>query len=186
MSKYLKDWKQFLLQEKQLDLFTGTRWEKPELKHSLENGKTAFWPISSEEVEDLLFELEENGYGVYILYSFVDESEQDEGPKNLTIPKNKRELTPCIRVQISPKVMSGSNRNELSDEDLTYVLTSFVKRVKPKFKTIEFYDGEGSLNLKDIKIKGGLDYELEPDDIMTISELNMNLIWYISIFVDVC
>ena len=174
--KSIIGWKDFLLQEKQLDLFQGTSYERPELKYGRRVGGgpesvEKFWPISLEEVEDLLFELEEGGYDINIFYAFVDESEQDEGPKNLAIPGNKRELTPCIRVQISPK-------DELSDEDLTYVLTSFVKRVKPKFKTIEFYDDEGSLNLKDIKIKGGLDYELEPDDIVDISEVNMNLIWY--------
>ena len=54
MSKHLKDWKQFLLQEKQLDLFSGTRWEYPELKHSLPTGGPNFWPMSIEQVEDLL------------------------------------------------------------------------------------------------------------------------------------
>jgi hypothetical protein len=158
-------------------------WEHPELKYGRGVGggpesDQKFWPISLEEIEDLLFELEEGGYDINIFYSFIDESNKDEGPKNLAVPGNKRELTPCIRVEIFPKISRGSEPNQVSDEDLTYVLTSFVKRVKPKFKTIEFYDDEGSLNLKDIKIKGGLDYELEPDDIMTISELNMNLIWY--------
>ena len=192
MANYLKDWKSFLLQEKQLDLFQGTSYERPELKYGKRidgtdiedvvfggrEGTQKFWPISFEEVGDLLFELEENGYNILIFYSFIDESDKDDGPKNLVVPGNKRELTPCIRVQISPKVMSGSNRNELSDEDLTYVLTSFVKRVRQKFKKIEFYDDDGFLNLKDIRIKGGIEYELEPDDIVDISELNMNLIWY--------
>jgi hypothetical protein len=180
--KSIISWKDFLV-EKQLDLFQGTSYERPELKYGSgsngdREGVQKFWPISYEEVGDLLFELEENGYSILIFYEFVDESDKDEGPKNLVIPGNKRELTPCIRVQIAPKVITRDNRNELSDEDLTYVITSFVKRVRQKFKTIEFFDDEGFLNLKDIRIKGGLEYELEPDDIVTISELNMNLIWY--------
>jgi hypothetical protein len=40
-----------LLQEKQLDLFQGTSYERPELKYK------NYWPITPEEIEDLLFEL---------------------------------------------------------------------------------------------------------------------------------
>ena len=47
MSKYLKDWKNFLV-EKQLDLFQGTFWERPELKYK------NYWPITPEEIDDLL------------------------------------------------------------------------------------------------------------------------------------
>jgi hypothetical protein len=177
MSKYLKDWKSFLLQEKQLDLFQNTFYEKPELKYSSTEGGPAFWPISIEQVEDLLFELEENGYYIDVVLTFVD-GKQDLGPEQWKYGLNERELIPTVGVTIGPKIVRGTEPNQLSDDDLTYVLTSFVNRVKPKFKTIEFYDEDGILNLKDIRIKGGLEYELEKDDIVDISKLFMNLIWY--------
>lgn len=176
---HLKDWKRFLLQEKQLDLFSGTRWEKPELKHSLPAGGRALWPMSIEQVEDLLFELVENGYYVDVVLTFIDE-DQDEGPYKWKLGLDKRELTPTIGVMIGPKIIKGSEK--VSDEDLTYVLTSFINRVRQKFKTIEFYDEDGILNLKDIRIKGGLEYELEKDDIIDFSQLFINLIWYKPIY----
>jgi hypothetical protein len=176
MHKHLKDWKRFLLQEKQLDLFKGTRWEKPELKYGPnESGK--FWPMSKEQVEDLLFELEENGYYIDVVFTFIDEN-QDVGPYKWMYGLNKRELTPTIGVMIGPKIVRGSEPNQVSDEDLTHVLKSFVNRVRQKFKTIEFYDEDGILNLKDIRIKGGLEYELEEDDIVDFPKLFINLIWY--------
>ncbi len=181
MNKHLKDWKSFILQEKQLDLFQNTFYEKPELKYSLAEGGPAFWPISIEQVEDLLFELEENGYYIDVVLTFVN-GKQDVGPEQWKYGLNERELIPTVGVMIGPKIVRGSEPNQLSDEDLTYVLKSFVKRVEPKFKTIEFYDEDGLLNLKDIRIKGGLEYELEKDDIVDISKLFINLIWYKPIY----
>jgi hypothetical protein len=163
MPKYLKDWKTFLLQEKQLDLFQGTSYERPELKYK------KYWPISDEEIEDLLFELEEGGYIIDHTFSFVDQTE--DAPYNLVEALRKRELTPCVRVEISSK-------RGVIDENLTYVLTSFIKRVKPKFGKIELFDDDGMLQLDKLTIKGGIEYELEPDDIVDVSTININLIWF--------
>jgi len=163
MPKYLKDWKTFLLQEKQLDLFQGTSYERPELKYK------NYWPISDEEIEDLLFELEESGYIINYVFSFIDQTE--DAPYNLVEALRKRELTPCVRVEISSK-------RGVIDENLTYVLTSFIKRVKPKFGKIELFDDDGMLQLDKLTIKGGIEYELEPDDIVNVSTININLIWY--------
>ena len=145
MNRHLKDWRKFLLQEKQLDLFTGTRWERPELKYG-QNDSEKFWPMSIEQVEDLLFELEENGYYIDVVLTFVN-GKQDVGPEQWKYGLNERELIPTVGVMIGPKIVRGTEPNQLSDEDLTYVLTSFVNRVKPKFKTIEFYDEDGILHV---------------------------------------
>ena len=160
--KFIISWKDFLV-EKQLDLFQGTMYERPELKY--EN----YWPITPEEIEDLLFELEEGGYEITIFYGFVDETE--DKPLNLTQVLNKRGLTPCVRIEISPQ-------KGIADENLTYVLTSFIKRVKPKFSKIELFDDDGMLQLDKLKIKGGIEYELEADDIVDVKTININLIWY--------
>jgi hypothetical protein len=151
------------LVEKQLDLFQGTSYERPELKYK------KYWPISDEEIEDLLFELEESGYIINYVFSFIDQTE--DTPYNLVEALRKRELTPCVRVEISSK-------KGVTDEKLTYVLTSFIKRVKPKFGKIELFDDDGMLQLDKITIKGGIEYELEPDDIVDVSTININLIWF--------
>jgi hypothetical protein len=163
MSKYLKNWKTFLLQEKQLDLFQGTSYERPELKY--EN----YWPITPEEIEDLLFELIEGDYIINYVFSFIDQTE--DTPYNLVEVLNKRELTPCVRIEIS-------SQRGVTDENLTYVLTSFIKRVNPKFGKIELFDDDGMLQLDKLTIKGGIEYEVEPDDIVDVSTININLIWY--------
>lgn len=181
MNKHLKDWRRFLLQEKQLDLFKGTRWEKPELKYGpSDSGK--FWPMSKEQVEDLLFELEENGYYVDVAWTFIDE-DQDVGPYKWKFGLNKRELTPTIGVMIATKLTRRSEPSEVSDEDLTKVLKSFVNRVRQKFKTIEFYDEDDEiLKLDSITIKGGIDYETDENDFVVIPKLLINLIWYKPIY----
>jgi len=163
MSKYLKNWKTFLLQEKQLDLFQGTFWEKPELKYK------NYWPITPEEIEDLLFELIEGNYIINYFFSFIDETE--DTPYNIVESLNKRELTPCVRVEISPQ-------KGITDEDLSHVLKSFSTRVKPRFGKIEIFDDDGMLELNKLKIKGGIEYEIEPDDIGDVSTININLIWF--------
>jgi hypothetical protein len=163
MSKYLKNWKTFLLQEKQLDLFQGTIYERPELKYK------EYWPITHEEIEDLLFELIEENYIINYSFSFVDETK--DRPHEILEVLYRRELTPCVRVEISPQ-------KGIKDENLTYVLTSFIKRVKPKFGKIELFDNDGMLQLNKLKIKGGIEYEVEPDDIVDVSTININLIWY--------
>lgn len=160
--KSIISWKDFLV-EKQLDLFQGTSYERPELKYK------KYWPISDEEIEDLLFELEESGYIINYVFSFIDQTE--DTPYNLVEALRKRELTPCVRVEISSK-------KGVTDEKLTYVLTSFIKRVKPKFGKIELFDDDGMLQLDKITIKGGIEYELEPDDIVDVSTININLIWF--------
>jgi len=162
--KSIISWKEFLL-EKQLDLFQGTFWERPELKYE------KYWPITLEEIEDLLFELEEYGYIINYTFSFIDQKE--DRPYNIVQVLNKRELTPCVRVEISPK-----QGFKFKDENLTRVLKSFIRRIKPKFGKIEIFDDDGMLELDKITIKGGIQYEIEPNDIVDISTINMNLIWY--------
>jgi len=163
MSKYLKNWKTFLLQEKQLDLFQGTFWERPELKYK------KYWPITPEEIEDLLFELIEGDYIINYAFSFIDQTE--DKPYNIVEVLNKRELTPCVRIEISPQ-------KGITDEDLTHVLKSFITRVKPKFGKIELFDDDGMLQLDKLTIKSGIEYEVEEDDIVDVSTININLIWY--------
>jgi len=155
-------WKDFIV-EKQLDLFQGTFWEKPELKYK------NYWPITPEEIEDLLFELIEGNYIVNYVFSFIDQTE--DTPYNIVDVLNKRELTPCVRIEISPQ-------KSITDEDLSHVLKSFSTRVKPRFGKIEMFDDDGILELNKLKIKGGIEYELEPDDIVDISTININLIWF--------
>jgi hypothetical protein len=179
--KKLIQWKDFLT-EKQLDIFTGTRWEKPELKYGLKTTRENFplWPMSIEEVEDLLFKIEESGYHVNVFLTFVDEESGGVGPKEWIFGINKRELTPTIGVTITPIRNSGYNRT--SDKDLSYVLKSFINRVKPKFKKIEIYEKDGNtkglVNLENVKIKTDIELELAPDDIVNIMALHINLIWY--------
>ena len=164
MSKYLKDWKDFLV-EKQLDLFQGPIYERPELKYK------NYRPITPEEIEDLLFELEESGYIINYVFSFIDQTE--DTPHNLVEALRKRELTPCVRVEISSK-------RGVADENLTYVLTSFIKRVKPKFGKIELFDDDGILQLDKLKLKGGIEYEVEPDDIFVTGLADVSTINIIS------
>jgi hypothetical protein len=179
MSKHIVKWSNFI-NEKQLDLFARTRWEKPELKYG-PNDSEKFWPMSQDQIKDLLVELEDGGYFINVEYGFIDE-DQDVGPYKLQSSLNKRELTPTILVSISPKIIRGTEPNQLSDEDLTWALTSFYDRVKPKFKTIEIYDEDGSLNIEDIRIRGGIEYELEKDDIVDMPEVFINLVWYKPIY----
>ncbi len=160
--KSIISWKDFLV-EKQLDLFQNTFWEKPELKYK------KYWPITPEEIDDLLFELEDGGYIINYVFSFIDQTE--DTPYNIVNVLNKREMTPCVRVEISPK-------KGVTDEDLTHVIKSFFTRVKPKFGKIELFDDDGMLQLEKITIKGGIEYEVEEDDIVDVSTININLIWY--------
>ena len=138
----IKNWKQFN-EERQLDLFAGTSYEKPELIHN------NLYPIDEDDIRDYLAEIEDEKYIIQVNFGFLSKSTGE-----YTELIDTYDVRPCISVNIMKmtidyKVITGN-------EDVTSCLTSFIKRISHRFKEIKVRDDEGYLNIEDIKLEGGI------------------------------
>jgi hypothetical protein len=164
----IKNWKQFN-EERQLDLFAGTSYEKPELIHN------NLYPIDEDDIRDYLAEIEDEKYIIQVNFGFLSKSTGE-----YTELIDTYDVRPCISVNIMKmtidyKVVTGN-------EDVTSCLTSFIKRISHKFKEIKVRDDEGYLNIEDIKLEGGIFLKSESgnieDEIELISPLCIQLVWF--------
>lgn len=164
----IKSWNQFN-EDKQLDLFSGTAYEKPELTHN------NLYPIDEDHIRDYLAEIEDEKYSIQVNFGFWN-----SGNAEYTELINSYEVRPCISVQIMK--MTLDYKVKTGSEDVTSCLTSFIKRVSHKFKEIKVKDDEGYLNIEDIKLEGGIFLKSDSgnieDEIELISPLCIQLIWY--------
>lgn len=150
----IKSWKQF--NERQLDLFQGTAFEKPELTHN------NLYPIDEDAIRDYLAEIEDEGYMIVVNFGFYGDSEYTE-------LINSYDVRPCISVDISVS-------NKVQNEDVTSCATSFIKRVSHKFKEIKVVDAGGPVDINDIMFKGGI--FIKSEDLEIEQPLSIQLIWF--------
>ena len=163
----IKSWKQFN-EDKQLDLFQGTPYEKPELTHN------NFYPIDEDDIRDYLAEIEDEGYLIVVNFGFY-------GDSGYTELINSYDVKPCISVDI---IVS----NKVKNDDVTHCVLSFIKRVSNKFKEIKVVDNGGPLNIDDIILKGGIFIKSESgkieDELQIEQPLSIQLIWFNDIHIN--
>lgn len=152
----IKSWKQF--NEKQLDLFAGTAFEKPELIHN------NLYPIGEDDIRDFLTEIEDENYSVVVNFGFLN-TKIDEYTEII----NGYYVRPCISVNIDTMSNTGN-------EDVTSCLTSFIKRVSHKFKDIKVRDEGGFIDINSLKLEGGI--FIKDEEIEIEYPLSVYLIWF--------
>lgn len=139
----IKNWLEFITEAKQLDIFTGTIHEKPELIYK------DIWPILPETIIDNLLELEDNNYHVEFEYGFS--YLREDGSVFYDNVINSYTVRPSVKIEIYSEFNDSSEY-----EDLSSTLRSFYNRIKYRFKSVKFYDSDGPLELKDIILNGGI------------------------------
>jgi hypothetical protein len=151
----IKNWKKFN-EGKQLDLFQNTPYAKPELIHQ------NFYPIDEDDILDYLTEIEDAKYIIGVKFGFYKNDDYTE-----LIDSYK--VRPCISVVIGAYYGTESY-------DVTSCLTSFSKRVKPKFKEVKIRDSGGYLDINNIQLKDG--EIIKSDGSRILGDLEILLIWF--------
>jgi hypothetical protein len=152
----IKNWIKF--NESQLDMFSGTSYEYPDLKYK------NIYLFSPEEIEDYFIDFVDEGWKVSLYYGFHDERFEFEFDSLVT----KRKVLPAIRVYIWDIDRSKDA------EYLTDSLLSALDRLEPRFKKINVFDEGGKLNPEDLKFE---DSSIFIDDQKIKGNLIIDLIW---------
>lgn len=130
----IRKWHQFI-SESQLELFNND-----------------IYPFTEDDLSDYLLEFEEAGYRINLQFGWKD----DDVDGNHFTRKIKSYINePSILVRIS-----GGK----SSDDMTKSLKTFINRMSRKAKLVEVYDDDGKLDLKNIKIQGGIFLNEKPED----------------------
>jgi len=158
----IKNWTEFN-EGKQLDLFQNTPYAKPELIHN------NLYPIDEDDIRDYLTEIEDEKYIVRVDFGFYN-TKDDEYTELIDSYK----VRPCISIDISTYAKTAYAKT--GSDDVTSCLTSFVKRVSPKFKEIKLRDRGGFLNINDIKLDGSI--TIKSKDLEIEGDLSIDLIWF--------
>ena len=113
----IKSWKQFN-EDKQLDLFAGTSYEKPELIHN------NLYPIDEDDIRDYLAEIEDEKYSIQVNFGFWN-----SGNAEYTELINSYEVRPCISVQIMKmtldyKVQTNRRNRHIMHEEREIISSS--------------------------------------------------------------
>jgi hypothetical protein len=156
MESRIKNWIKF--NESQLDMFSGTSYEYPDLKYK------NIYLFSPEEIEDYFIDFVDEGWKVSLYYGFHDERFEFEFDSLVT----KRKVLPAIRVYIWDIDRSKDA------EYLTDSLLSALDRLEPRFKKINVFDEGGKLNPEDLKFE---DSSIFIDDQKIKGNLIIDLIW---------
>ena len=162
MASKIRNWIKF--NEGQLDMFSDTLYERPELIYK------SLYVFTPEDLEDYFIDFIDDGWSVRFFYGFWSELYDID---SLII---KRDMLPLIRVYIDG--VSGSKGGDY----LTNSLLSALNRFTPRFKKVKVFDEGGSLNPKDLKFEGSSifiksDSDNIEDEIEVESSLMIDLIW---------
>ena len=160
----IKSWLKFN-EGNQLDIFQNTPYDRPELIHN------NLYPMDEDDIRDYLIELEDAHYTIVVNFGFCDGVKYTESITS-------REMTPCVSLDIHVN-------QKTSDEDVTTGLRSFVKRVASKFKSVTFHDDSGQLNIRDLKVQGGVFIKSDTGKIEDELEIGYPLEVHLNWFVDV-
>lgn len=160
----IKSWLKFN-EGNQLDIFQNTPYDRPELIHN------NLYPMDEDDIRDYLIELDDAHYTIVVNFGFCDGVKYTE---RIT----SREMTPCVSLDIHIN-------QKTSDEDVTTGLRSFVKRVASKFKSVTFHDDSGQLNIRDLKVQGGVFIKSDTGKIEDELEIEYPLEVHLNWFVDV-
>jgi hypothetical protein len=152
----IKSWKQFLKESKQLNLFQFTEWDtdEPELVY------LDMYPVTPEDMEDYLLEIEESGYNIDIHFGFTSNNSQ-KFDQDITKYNEKGAI--FIRID-----RFGRNTNH---EDVTSCLKTTINNLKRFYKGIYISDDGGEIQLDKLLIKNGIFIKTddpEPDDLLSI------------------
>lgn len=131
----IKNWLQFLNESQQLELFKDE----------------GIFPYTEEDIMDFLLELEDADYSIEVRFGWLD----SDNRFNEKVESHIQE--PCIGIDIN----SGSNTKS---EDVTSAITSFIKRVSKKSKSVRIYDNDGEIPVKLLKFEGGIFLNERPED----------------------
>jgi hypothetical protein len=136
--------------------------------------------MDEDDIRDYLTELEDAGYMISVNFGF-EENRNLSRTNYYTESIRGRNMKPAICIEI------GSSPNKENNENITTCLTSFVKRVSQKFKTIELFDNSGPISLEYVRIKNGIyiDSELSgkiEDELEIEGNLQIHLFWYKDVY----
>ena len=160
----IKNWIQFN-EDKQLDLFQDTPYERPELVHG------NLYSMSEEDIRDYLTEIEDEKYIVEVNFGFLNNDIK------YTESITNRNMRPCVLVSITPA-------HDVKNYDVTTCLTSFFKRVKNKFKEIRIYDADDTkIDIKDLILKDGIFVKSENEQLEIQLPLDIQLIWFSDVYI---
>jgi hypothetical protein len=149
MESRIKNWIKF--NESQLDMFSGTSYEYPDLKYK------NIYLFSPEEIEDQFIDFIDDGWVVTIAYGFNYNSSTNLPDIELLI--TKRKVIPVIRVYIH-----GFSGKSKGGDWLTDSLLSSLDRLEPRFKKITVMDDGGILNPEELKFEGSSIYIKSEND----------------------
>jgi hypothetical protein len=148
----IKKWSDFIKETKQLNLFQDTEWDTDETELIYLN----MYPITEEDIQDYLLEIEEAGYGIDIQFGFNDDGSFDK-------KINSYKIKTAIGITIV--------NNDPNHEDVTSCLRSTINKLKRFFKEISIHDDESKIDIKDLVINNGIfikTEEPEPEDLLSI------------------
>lgn len=149
MESRIKNWIKF--NESQLDMFSGTSYEYPDLKYK------NIYLFSPEEIEDQFIDFVDDGWVVTIAYGFYKNTFLDRSDIEFLI--TKRKVIPVIRVYIH-----GFSGKSKGGDWLTDSLLSSLDRLEPRFKKITVMDDGGILNPEELKFEGSSIYIKSEND----------------------
>lgn len=131
----IKNWLQFIKESQQLELFQDE----------------GIFPYTEEDIRDYLLELEDNKYFIDVRFGWLDRDNR------FTQKVEGYVEEPCIGIEINSGYLTKS-------EDVTSAVTSFIKRVSKKAKSVRIYDNDGEIPVKLLKFEGGIFLNERPED----------------------